>query len=386
MATYTELVTRIEVATVKLENDVIELDTYTDQIQDTTNSAIAVEVNKAKDAATQAQASAAIAKAEADAIKAIDPVTDAPKTGSTYGRNNGDWVLVESGGGGVGTVVSVNGVGPDAAGDVKIAIPTKTSQLTNDSDFATVAAIPTKASQLTNDSAFITVADVPVGEAPVDGKQYARKDAAWSEVVSSGGGGGASYELPNPSGGLTFMVSTVANTLKYGNGKNTWTNANAETIGSWTVDGKTPITTNPWQSVDIRCVNIKKGATVVTETSCEFKEGYDAGSGGFDVYAITTTGLNNIFDNTPEVALTLKKHMLPGSWYIDSFPALPSGSHGLGAAKGKKAILTVQAMPGAGTATFGRKLTLETFGNSPTANSQLYVWDDGQKIWKTTIV
>lgn len=40
-------------------------------------------------------------------------------------------------------------------------VPTKTSQLTNDSGFITNANIPTKTSQLTNDSGFITDADVP---------------------------------------------------------------------------------------------------------------------------------------------------------------------------------------------------------------------------------
>lgn len=40
-------------------------------------------------------------------------------------------------------------------------IPTKTSELTNDSGFITDADIPTKTSELTNDSGFITDADVP---------------------------------------------------------------------------------------------------------------------------------------------------------------------------------------------------------------------------------
>ncbi len=44
------------------------------------------------------------------------------------------------------------------------AIPSKTSQLTNDSGFITLSdipAIPSKTSQLTNDSGFITSADIP---------------------------------------------------------------------------------------------------------------------------------------------------------------------------------------------------------------------------------
>ena len=41
------------------------------------------------------------------------------------------------------------------------AVPTKTSELTNDSNFATTSDIPTKTSQLQNDSGFITDADIP---------------------------------------------------------------------------------------------------------------------------------------------------------------------------------------------------------------------------------
>lgn len=57
----------------------------------------------------------------------------------------------------VAGVTSVNG----QTGEVTIAVPTKTSELTNDSNFATTADIPTKTSQLTNDSGFLTTADIP---------------------------------------------------------------------------------------------------------------------------------------------------------------------------------------------------------------------------------
>ena len=43
----------------------------------------------------------------------------------------------------------------------KPTIPTKTSQLTNDSNFATTSQIPTKTSQLTNDSGFATTSQIP---------------------------------------------------------------------------------------------------------------------------------------------------------------------------------------------------------------------------------
>lgn len=54
-------------------------------------------------------------------------------------------------------VKSVNG----QTGAVTIDVPTKTSDLTNDSNFATTSDIPTKTSQLQNDSGFITDADIP---------------------------------------------------------------------------------------------------------------------------------------------------------------------------------------------------------------------------------
>lgn len=60
-------------------------------------------------------------------------------------------------------VTSVNG----QTGAVTITVPTKTSDLTNDSNFATTSDIPTKTSQLTNDSGFITANDIPdVPDAP----------------------------------------------------------------------------------------------------------------------------------------------------------------------------------------------------------------------------
>ena len=55
---------------------------------------------------------------------------------------------------------SVNG----QTGAVTIAVPTKTSQLTNDSGFITdadIPTVPTRTSELTNDSGFLTTADIP---------------------------------------------------------------------------------------------------------------------------------------------------------------------------------------------------------------------------------
>ena len=58
----------------------------------------------------------------------------------------------------------INGVeliGNKTSEDLGIDIPTKTSELENDSGFITEADVPTKTSELQNDSGFITSADVP---------------------------------------------------------------------------------------------------------------------------------------------------------------------------------------------------------------------------------
>lgn len=83
--------------------------------------------------------------------------------------------------------ITVNGnlLTPDAHKNVSIAIPTKTSQLTNDSEYAKKGDIPTKTSQLTNDSGYITSAQRIYkgttengyeGTGWVDGDLYVRYD------------------------------------------------------------------------------------------------------------------------------------------------------------------------------------------------------------------
>ena len=86
-------------------------------------------------------------------------------------------------------------------------IPTKTSDLTNDSGFVTSAAIPTKTSDLTNDSGFITDADVPV----IDDTTTSTTKVWSSDKVSSELSGKAdsssvptkTSQLTNDSGFLT---------------------------------------------------------------------------------------------------------------------------------------------------------------------------------------
>lgn len=135
-------------------------------------------------------------QAIADELLATAPFQEAPEDGSIYGRQNGTWAIVDTGG--ATPVTAVNGNLPDGTGNVTLAIPDATSDLTNDSGFITAAEVPA----------------APVQEAPVDGKQYARKDAGWEEVVSSGGGGAwpAPFEEVGNTisldGGTTFVPWT----------------------------------------------------------------------------------------------------------------------------------------------------------------------------------
>ena len=120
-------------------------------------------------------------------------------------------------------VTSVNG----QTGAVTIDVPTKTSDLTNDSNFAATSDIPTKTSQLTNDSGFITANDIPdapdvptalpqeavavkSGELPTTGWTIAAMPLWEGDHYSAPDEG--SYQLL-PAGSINFdLVSKVDNT------------------------------------------------------------------------------------------------------------------------------------------------------------------------------
>lgn len=120
-------------------------------------------------------------------------------------------------------VKSVNG----QTGAVTIEVPTKTSDLTNDSNFATTSDIPTKTSQLTNDSGFITANDIPdVPDAPtalpqeaVAVKSGSLPTTGWT-IAAMPLWEGDHYSAPDegsyqllPAGSINFdLVSKVDNT------------------------------------------------------------------------------------------------------------------------------------------------------------------------------
>lgn len=123
---------------------------------------------------------------------------------------------------------SVNGVtlsGDKTTADLGIILPTKTSDLTNDSGFITSADVPTKTSDLVNDSGFITAAAIPTKTSQLTNDSNFVVSSSLATVATTG-----SYtnlinkptiptrtgQLTNDSGFLTDVdVSTVALTGDY---------------------------------------------------------------------------------------------------------------------------------------------------------------------------
>ena len=117
--TFQELVDRVGVATDKLETAVTAVELGTGEIT--------VLVERAEQAEAGAIAASEIAnEAAVDAVAAKDVILnttllpEAPQDGKTYGRNNAAWVEVIAGGGGSGTVQSVNEITPDEEGNVTL--------------------------------------------------------------------------------------------------------------------------------------------------------------------------------------------------------------------------------------------------------------------------
>lgn len=121
---FDDLIDRIEAATETLEEDVLTISNGTGDI--------AQAVIDAEAAAQAADQSYSDAQSLVTQLENAVIIEEAPKNGQQYAREDGAWTVVTGGGGGSGTVQSVNGETPDGSGDVTITA----SDITG---FATVA-------------------------------------------------------------------------------------------------------------------------------------------------------------------------------------------------------------------------------------------------------
>ena len=189
---FQNLVTRIGVATDKLEVAVTAVEGGTEEVTQAVVQAQAA-ATQSTNANTQAQlaktaagqsANSAAASANTATQKATEavntvndlmalaPFQEAPKDGKTYGRNNAAWVEVASGGGGAGTVQSVNGKSPNTSGEVT---------LTN-TDVGAAATVHTHSVATTTEAGFMSTAD----KTKLDGIQTgATAGADWNTNVAN---------------------------------------------------------------------------------------------------------------------------------------------------------------------------------------------------------
>lgn len=372
---------RIAAATDRLEQDVLELDALitnaegsvseelgklrdeakaaADAAKASANTAKVSETNALR-AAVEAAESAVKAKATADTLLASAPFQEAPMNGTTYGRKDGRWSPVEAGGGTSGGVETVNGIAPNAAGDVVIAIPTKVTDLTDANQYAKKSEVPaavTKTSQLQNDSGFITLTQVPaapVQEAPNDGKQYARKNRAWSEVVASS----EPVTINKPTyqyryyapGGLQTVFSRELYNNRFNISVNgTFTNgAGPIVMDSWTqrlsLDGN--VSNDPFTPVDIRVLNIEyEGVKRFTNSVV-----LDEPTASYSLNSVDNGYIVDLLNNVPSKGqptgtswFDFKKGLPVGNWDIGTIPALPAGSHNLPASTAnRRGVISVR--------------------------------------------
>lgn len=189
--TFEDLVGRVSVATEKLETAVTAVEGGTEEVAQAvveakqaateakganTSAQLAnTQAQQAKDSAnTSAQTAttqAQVATDRANELKAMAPFQEAPKDGNTYGRKDGVWSVV-TGGGGAGTVTSVNGKTPNATGEVT---------LTN-TEVGAAATVHTHANATTTEAGFMSATD----KTKLDGVQEgATAGADWNTNVAN---------------------------------------------------------------------------------------------------------------------------------------------------------------------------------------------------------
>lgn len=217
---FNDLIARINAATSTLEATVAALDDGREDLEQSVIDAQAAAQEAVEQAVLATESAQDSAQALADALEAVDAATllveqlqasvvldDAPKDGNQYVRQNGQWTV--NSGGGLTPVLSVNGNGPDATGNVQLTIPAQVqSDWTATSGPAFIKNKPTlfdgNYNSLTNKPALFSGRYQDLTNKPTIPQQGVLSVVAGSNITvdntdplnpvvsSSGGGGGSS--------------------------------------------------------------------------------------------------------------------------------------------------------------------------------------------------
>jgi len=143
-------------------------------------------------------------------------------------------------------VLSFNGrTGAVMPQDGDYDIPTKTSDLTNDSGFLTEHQ---SLAEYRKASAQDVIDATKIGDAPSDNKQYARKNGAWAEVQGGGGGTSDHSQLSNRDAANQHPVSAITGLQSALDGKQ-GAIADLDTIRSGASAGATAVRPEALQAV-----------------------------------------------------------------------------------------------------------------------------------------
>lgn len=161
-------------------------------------------------------------------------------------------------------------------------VPTKTSDLTNDSGFITSSAIPTvptKTSDLTNDSGFITSAAIPTvptktSDLTNDSNFVKTTDAAFVNKVDKEAGKGLSTE--DYTSAEKSKLAGLSAPTKVNFTTNNWTAASGKQTYTTAANSKTPtgVMRKNGSNYESVLVDVQTVGTNVVITSDEAFEGY----------------------------------------------------------------------------------------------------------------
>lgn len=142
-------------------------------------------------------------------------------------------------------------------------VPTKTSDLTNDSGFIKSDAVPTKTSELTNDSGFITNAAVPTKTSDLTND---------SGFITSNAVPTKTSQLTNDSGFATTAQVTAASATKVTFATSNWANGTFTTP----TNGKNPsvVMRKNGSNYGVALVDVQVSGSNVVITSDEAFDGY----------------------------------------------------------------------------------------------------------------